>query len=102
MRNYQVTAFARADLGGIWRQLAEDDSESTADRVIGRISDEFDKISEMPGIGHYREELLSRKYRFWRVWSYLVVYRWEVTPIEIVAVVHGARDLNEFFDDNPR
>jgi toxin ParE1/3/4 len=43
------------------------------------------------------EDLIDQRYRFWRVWSYLIVYRWQSSPIEIIAVVHGARDLDAFF-----
>jgi antitoxin ParD1/3/4/toxin ParE1/3/4 len=53
----------------------------------------------MPGLGHYREDLLDQRHRFWRVWSYLIVYRWQVTPIQVIAVVHRARDLDGFFSN---
>lgn len=33
--------------------------------------------------------------RFWVVHSYLIVYRAEVEPIEVVRVVSGFRDLIE-------
>ena len=53
-------------------------------------------LGEMPGMGHFREDLLDRHYKFWSVHSYVVVYLWEVTPIKVIAVVHGARDLDAF------
>jgi len=65
--------------------------------VVASIFAECDKLVEMPGIGHYREDLIERRYRFWRLWSYLIVYRWQSSPIEIIAIVHGARDLDAFF-----
>jgi plasmid stabilization system protein ParE len=40
-----------------------------------------------------REDLLTPSLRFWPVGSYLVIYLAEKQPIEIVAVVHGARDV---------
>ncbi len=52
----------------------------------------------MPGMGHFREDLLDKRFRFWNVWSYLIVYRWEAKPIEVIAIVHGARDVDVFFD----
>ena len=55
----------------------------------------------MPGMGHYREDLLDRRHRFWSVWSYLIAYRWQATPIQIIAVVHGARYLDLFFGRRP-
>ena len=35
-------------------------------------------------------------YKFWSVHSFVIVYRWEATPIQIIAVVH-AHDLDAFF-----
>jgi plasmid stabilization system protein ParE len=53
-------------------------------------------LAHFPGIGHYREELLGRKYRFWNFYSYVIVYVWEARPIQVISVVHGARDLAVF------
>jgi plasmid stabilization system protein ParE len=47
-------------------------------------------LGRSPGIGHYHEELLSRKYRFWNFYSYMIAYVWEAKPIQVIAVVHGA------------
>ena len=58
---------------------------------------ELQSLGRSPGIGHYYEELLSRKYRFWNSYSYVVAYVWEAKPIQVVSVVHGARDLAVFF-----
>ena len=30
-------------------------------------------------------------------YAYVIAHRWETTPIQIVAVVHGARQLEAFF-----
>jgi plasmid stabilization system protein ParE len=38
----------------------------------------------------------TRGTRFWKVHSYVIAYRWETTPIQIIAVVHGARQLEAF------
>jgi len=47
-------------------------------------------------MGHYHEELLDRRYRFWNFYSYVVCYVWEKKPIQIIAVLRGARDLASF------
>ena len=41
---------------------------------------------------------MDRRHRFWVFYSYVVVYRWEVSPIQIIAVVHGRRELAAFFN----
>jgi len=98
---YIFTAQAEADLLDIWQYIADEDSEAAADRVIKQIYAECQKLSEMPGMGHYREDLLDQRHKFWSVWSYLIVYRWKEKPIQIVSVVHGARDLDAFFARRP-
>ncbi len=98
-RSFVFTPEAEADALAIWEYIADDDSEKAADRVIARIYDECQKLGEMPGMGHYRESLLDRRHKFWSVWSYLIVYRWQAVPIQVIAVVHGARDLDAFFAD---
>lgn len=61
-----------------------------------RIHEAFHRLVRSPGIGYYHEELLNRRYRFWNFYSYVVCYSWEKKPIQIIAVVHGARDLASF------
>jgi toxin ParE1/3/4 len=98
-RNFVFTPEAEADALAIWEYIADDDSKAAADRVIARIYDECSKLGEMPGLGHQRETLLDSRHKFWKVWSYLIVYRWQVTPIQVIAIMHGARELDVFFAD---
>jgi len=100
-RGYIFTPQAEADLLSIWEYIADEDSERAADRVIQRLYEQCQKLSDMPGIGHYREDLLDKRHRFWTVWSYIIAYRWEVKPIQVIAVIHGARDLDAFFARRP-
>ncbi len=51
------------------------------------------KLAEFPRIGHLRQDLADQSLRFCRVCSYLIVYRAEATPLQIVRVLHGARDI---------
>lgn len=51
------------------------------------------KLSEVPGIGHLREDLADRQHRFFLVHSYLVVYRSEPTPLQVIRVLHASRDV---------
>lgn len=85
----------RGRILSIWNYIAEDSIES-ADRVLARLYDAFLRLAQSPGIGHHREELADSRYRFWTVYSYVVAYRENTKPLEIVAVVHGARQLDAF------
>lgn len=94
-RRFLVTPEARQDLTEIWEYIAED-SVKRADQVLARLYDSLVQLAESPGMGHHRKGLADSRHRFWTVYSYVVVYRWETTPIQFIAVVHGARDLEAF------
>jgi antitoxin ParD1/3/4/toxin ParE1/3/4 len=95
---YVLTSKARADLFTIWEYISND-SVSAADKVISRIEKAFSQLADMPGNGHFRQDLLNQRFKFWTVYSFVIVYSWRTTPIRIIAVVHGARDLEAFFDE---
>ena len=48
-------------------------------------------------MGHHREDLADARHRFWTVYSYIIAYRDQTKPLEIIAIVHGARQLEAFF-----
>ena len=45
--------------------------------------------------GHWRKDLTGEQVKFFPVYSYLVVYRFDTKPLQIVAIVHGGRDLEQ-------
>lgn len=96
MSGYNLTPVARADLDAIADYVANDSGPIRAAKVVSDIRDACRKLGEMPGTGHFREDLLDRRYKFWSVHSYVIAYRWEATPIQVVSVVHGARNLGAF------
>ncbi|MBK9304789.1 MAG: type II toxin-antitoxin system RelE/ParE family toxin [bacterium] len=53
----------------------------------------FELLAENPGAGHFRHDLTSRPVRFFPVYSYLVVYAANNSPIEIVRVLGSALDI---------
>ena len=96
-----ATPEARADLRAIWEYIADVNIEA-ADRVLDQIEEAFNRLADMPGIGHFRLDFLDRRYRFYTVYSYVIAYRWEAQPIEIIAVIHGARNLRAFLRDRDK
>lgn len=64
-----------------------------ARRVRLQIFDACQRLAANPGAGHSQEYLTDKPVRFWPVGSYLVIYNPARKPVEIVRVVHGARDL---------
>jgi plasmid stabilization system protein ParE len=47
-------------------------------------------------MGHQREDLTRYGVLFWPVGAYLIIYRADREPIEIVAVTQGSRDVPAF------
>src|SRR5688500_12413598 len=98
---FAFTAEADADVLGIWSYVAEHADTARADRVVADIYDACERLADMPGMGHYRDSLLDTRHRFWGVGQHLVVYRWQTKPLEIISIVHGARDLAAYFATRP-
>jgi toxin ParE1/3/4 len=92
MRRFVVSKEARDDLREIKNYIAED-SIANARRVIGEFRHAFLELAKTPGMGHTRQDLTNRPVLFWPVRSYLMIYRSGMRPIEIVAVLHGKRNL---------
>jgi toxin ParE1/3/4 len=92
MKRYVLTPSAKNDVNDIWDYIAADSIES-ADRVLEALESAMIKLSKNPGVGHWREELADKRHRFFLVYSYLIVYRHEAKRIQIVRVLHAARDV---------
>ncbi len=95
MSGYVLTPLAKADIFEIWSYIA-DDSEKAANRVEEAIYEACAFVAEAPMRGHSRSDLTSRSLRFWtltRYPNYTVVYRPETSPLQVVAVLHGRRNI---------
>ncbi len=64
-----------------------------AEHVESFIPDKIIFLSENPGAGHWRKNLTDEAVKFFPVYSYLIVYRPETKPLQIVAIFHGRRDV---------
>jgi plasmid stabilization system protein ParE len=92
MTPYILAPEALLDLQELWDYIATENLDA-ADRMIDTLFAAFERLAAMPGLGHRREDLTDRPLRFWTVDTYLVIYRAERTPIELVAVTRGGRDI---------
>jgi plasmid stabilization system protein ParE len=95
MNEYVLTRLAKDDIFNIWAYIAKN-SESAADRVEQALYHACAFVAESPLRGHTRPDLTQRFLRFWtlhRYPNYTVVYRPDATPIQIIAVLHGKRNL---------
>jgi toxin ParE1/3/4 len=83
-----------------WDYIANDNIEA-ADRVVEALEDAMFKLAKNPGMGHWREELTDKRHRFFLVYSYLVVYRHETKPLQIIRVLHASRDVQSILGLSP-
>jgi plasmid stabilization system protein ParE len=88
---YRLAPLAQQDAEDLFDYIAADDFE-TALRVEQELTDTFLLLASRPHIGHTRQDLqLPRHLRVWPFYFYLIVYRPETKPLEIVRLWHGAR-----------
>lgn len=79
------------DLADIWDYIA-DDSVQSADRLLDQIAAKLGLLAENPLLGRAREELMPRL-RSFPMGHYVIFYMPQDDGIEVVRVLHGARDI---------
>src|SRR5438270_13327040 len=92
---YLLAPEAATDLVQIWRYIKKQSSIEMADRVESVILDRIRFLVENPGAGHWRRNLTDQPVKFFPVYSYLIVYRTETKPLQIVSILHGRRDVEQ-------
>ena len=91
---YQLTDTAQADLAEILLYVADRDGAERALRVHDKFVLAFELLATQPGSGTTRPDLTGEHVRWWFVFKWAVIYDPESTPIRILRVIHGARDLD--------
>lgn len=90
---HRLSPQAEADLADIADYVAQD-SPVAALRLIERIEKACAMIGDEPLLGPARPEIAATA-RTWVVGKYLILYRPIPAGVEIVRVIHGARNLDE-------
>ena len=88
----RISPRANADVEAIWDYIAEDNPRA-ADHVEDDIHSAMGMLAEFPGLGHTRPDVRRPGFRFWRVHSYLIVYRVDEDTLLVVRVIHGSRKI---------
>lgn len=94
MARFVLSPEARDDLRDIRNYIARDSADA-ARRVLSELRAAMRRLAEMPEMGHFREDLADELLRFWPVHSYLIIYRPDRNPLEVVRVLSGYRDIAE-------
>jgi toxin ParE1/3/4 len=90
---------AAADILDIWDYIAED-SLDQADRWVERLDEKLRLLATQPMMGRAREELAAdlRSFPFGR---YVIFYAPVDDGIDVVRVLHSARDIGAAFGEVP-
>jgi toxin ParE1/3/4 len=95
LARFTRTARAEEDLIEIWTYVAQD-SLGAADRLLDRLDHVCALLADNPRMGPARPELADGM-RYFPAGTHLVLYREARDGVEIVRIVHGARDLPSLF-----
>jgi len=83
---------ALADLVEIWGFIA-DDSEANADNFLSKLESRLGLLAHQPRMGRARDELMNGL-RSYPVGRYVVFYLAHPDGVELVRVLHSARDID--------
>lgn len=92
---FRLTPEALDDLDTIWNFIAADSFE-VADEVESAIFAACRRLVLNPRLGTKRVEITPLPVRFWVVTqfpNFVIVYRPGTEPLQIVAILHGKRNL---------
>jgi plasmid stabilization system protein ParE len=95
MSIYALTPLAKSDIFEIRCYIAVDNVD-VADRVERAIFDACEFLAESPLRCNFCRDIAPLPLRFWtltRYPNYSVVYRPETAPLQVVAVLHGKRNI---------
>ncbi|MBD0327853.1 MAG: type II toxin-antitoxin system RelE/ParE family toxin [Pyrinomonadaceae bacterium] len=89
---------AEADLLDIWNFIANDSWEK-ADRLLEKIDNQLKILASNPGMGRKRDSL-APNLRSFPVGNYLIFYLPINEGIEVIRILHGARDIPSLFQES--
>jgi toxin ParE1/3/4 len=92
---YVLAPEAALDLVQIWRYVKKQSNVAMADRVESVIKDRIVFLAKTSNAGHPRKDLTAEAVKFCPVYSYLIVYRPETKPLQVVSILHGRRDVEQ-------
>lgn len=98
MKRFVLTPLARADLEEI-HDFIFLDSPAAAARVRAEILAALRRLTVHPQLGHLRQDLADEPVRFWAVYSYLVIYRPETDPLQVVRILRASRDFRSLLQE---
>ena len=99
MSLFELAPGAEDDVWDIWQYLALQAGSEIASRVESELFDAFTNLTQAPNIGHRRTDLTTRPVLFYTLYSYLIIYVPDTSPLQIIAVLHGKRNVKRILAD---
>jgi plasmid stabilization system protein ParE len=96
---YILTPRATEQFEALLYNLAEHSGWERSIRVEERLYEAFNGIAAHPGIGHLRRDLLPREIYFHYVEPFHILYLRDTSPLWIIAIHHGSRDIAALMRD---
>lgn len=84
---------AQIDLDEIWITIAQTDFVR-ADRFVAKLESKINGLSRFPESGVDRADLFNST-RMLVEGNYLIFYQYDGHHVNVMRIVHGARDLND-------
>jgi toxin ParE1/3/4 len=99
IRRYVLAPEATLDLVQIWRYIEKTAGPEMADRIESAIREKMVYLAGSSGGGHWRKDLTNEAVKFFPIYSYLIAYRPATKPLQVVAILHGRRDVEQLLKE---
>ena len=99
MRRIRFAPSAETDLDTILSHIWAD-GDVAAERWLSQLESKCATLAHSPLIGRVRDDLASDLYMF-PCGNYLIFYQIGPSDIEIIHIVHGARDVADVLSSSP-
>ncbi len=95
MKPVRLRPRADRDVDLAFADILDDSGPAAAAKLLREMQEALDRISEYPRIGSPRYARLLKGLRFWRLrrFPFLVFYVEQARFIDVIRVLHGARDI---------
>jgi toxin ParE1/3/4 len=96
MTRYRVSKHAKVDLDEIYNYVAAANA-TAAERLLATFKEKFRLLGTRPLLGQMRSDLAAGL-RCFTAGSYVIFYTVQPPGVEIVRVIHGARNVEAQFE----
>ena len=90
-RGFTLTPSAKADLREIVQYYRRERGVASARLVRTTLDTALMLLATHPEIGHARPDLADERHRIWPVRHFLIIYRPQTKPLQIIRIWHAKR-----------